>query len=174
MTVFQEYFSGKTILSVSLNSRNIVPYQAPFLLSFSDASNVVCGAYLVGTEEVSHRMWSSSEAEKSSTWRELTAVHFPLTSFKNSVQGKSVKWHSDNQGAVRIVDIGSPNTELHSIALYIFDFCRNFNIRFVSQQHCRLRRLVYYPGFFCPFRSYLRSPYCGWICKRTQCPSPQI
>ena len=116
---------------VSLNSRNIVPYQAPFLLSFSDASNMACGAYLVGTEEVSHRMWSSSEAEKSSTWRELKAVHFALTSFKNSVQGKTVKWHSDNQGAVRIVDIGSPNTELHSID--IFDFCRKFNVRFVSQ-----------------------------------------
>ena len=118
---------------VSLNSRNIVPYQAPFLLSFSDASNVACGAYLVGTEEVSHRMWSSSEAEKNSTWRELKAVHFALTSFKNSVQGKSVKWHSDNQGAVRIDDIGSPNAELHSIALDIFDFCRKFNVRFVSQ-----------------------------------------
>ena len=115
---------------VSLNSRNIVPYQAPFLLSFSDASNVACVAYLVGTEEVSHRMWSSSEAENSSTWRELKAVHFALTSFKNSVQGKSVKWHSDNQGAV---DIGSPNTELHSIALDIFNLCRKFNVRFVSQ-----------------------------------------
>ena len=60
-------------------------------------------------------------------------MHFALTSFKNSVQGKTVKWHSDNQGAVRIVDIGSPNTELHSIALDIFDFCRKFNVRFVSQ-----------------------------------------
>ena len=108
-----------------------MPNQAPFLLSFSDASNVACGAYLVGTEEVSDRMWSSSEAEKSSTRRELKAVHFTLISFKNSVQGKSVKWHSDNQGAVRIV--GSPYTELHSIALDIFDFCRNFNVRFVSQ-----------------------------------------
>ena len=81
---------------VGLNSRNIVPYQAPLLLSFSDASNVACGAYLVGTEEVSHRMWSSSEAEKSSTWRERKAVHFALTSFNNSIQGKSDKWHSDN------------------------------------------------------------------------------
>ena len=110
-----------------------MPYQAPFLLSFSDASNVACGAYLVGTDEVSHRMRSPCEAEKSSTWRELKAVHFALTSFKDSVQGKSVKWHSDNQGAVRIVDIGSPNAELHSIALDFFDFCRNFNVRFVPQ-----------------------------------------
>ena len=74
-----------------------MPYQAPFSLSsVSDASNVVCCAYLGGTEEVSHRMWKSSEAEKSSTWRELKAVHFALTSFKDSVQGKSVKWHCDN------------------------------------------------------------------------------
>ena len=52
---------------VSLNSRPIMPFQAPFLLSVSDANNVACGAYLVGTEEVSHRMRSSFEAEKSST-----------------------------------------------------------------------------------------------------------
>ena len=45
------FFWKKNI--VTLNSRNIVPYQAPLLLSFSDASNVACGAYLVGTEEVS-------------------------------------------------------------------------------------------------------------------------
>ena len=94
---------------------------------------MVCCAYLGGNEEVSHRMWKSSEAEKSSTRRELKAVHFALTSFKDSVQGKSVKWHSDNQGAVRIVDVWSPNAELHSIALDIFDFCRNFNVRFASQ-----------------------------------------
>ena len=105
---------------VSLNSRPILPYQAPFLLSFSDASNVGCGAYLVGANENSYRMWSPCEAAKSSTWRELKAVHFTLTSFKELVEGKSVKWHSDNQGAVRIVDIGSPNSELHSIALDIF------------------------------------------------------
>lgn len=28
------------------------------------------------------------------------------------LQGKSVNWHSDNQRAIRIVDIGSPNAEL--------------------------------------------------------------
>ena len=95
--------------------------------------NVACVAYVVGTEEVSHRMWSPCEAEKSYTWRELKAVHFALTSFKDSVQGRSVKWHSDNQGAVRVVDLESPNAELLSIALDIFDFCLNFNVRFVPQ-----------------------------------------
>jgi len=56
---------------VSLNSRSILPFQAPFLLSFSDASNVACGAYDVGANEVSYHMWSPCEATKSFTWREL-------------------------------------------------------------------------------------------------------
>jgi len=65
--------------------------------------------------------------------RELKAIHFALTSFKTLVQGKSVKWHSDNQGAVRIVAVGSPHPELHSIALDIFYFCRTNNVILVPQ-----------------------------------------
>ena len=67
-------------------------------------------------------MWSPREGAKSSAWRELKAIHFALTSFKTLVQGKSGKWHSDNQGAARIVDVGSPHPELRSIVLDIFDF----------------------------------------------------
>ena len=108
---------------ISLNSRAILPYQAPLLISYSDACNVACGAFLVGTNEVSHCMWSPCEAAKSSAWRELKAIHFALTSFKTLVQGKS--GHSDNHDAVRIVDVGSPYPELHSIALGIFVFLSN-------------------------------------------------
>ena len=96
----------------------------PLLFSYSDASNVACGAFVVGTNEVSHRMWTACEAAKSSTWRELKAIQFALSAFKASVRGKCVKWHSDSQGAVRVVEIGSPSAELHSIALDIFYFCR--------------------------------------------------
>ena len=70
-------------------------------------------------------MWSPCEAAKSSAWRELKAIHFALTSFKTLVQGNSVKRHSNNQGAVRIVDVGSPHPELHSIALDIYHFFPN-------------------------------------------------
>ena len=41
-----EIFSGKKNNIVSLNSRTIAPYQAPFF-SFSESSNVACGTYLV-------------------------------------------------------------------------------------------------------------------------------
>jgi len=98
MTAFQ-----KNNNIISLNSRAILPYQAPLLVSYSDACNVACGAFLVGTNEVSHRTWSPCKAAKSSAWREVKAIHFASTSFKALVQGKSVKWHSDNRGAVRIV-----------------------------------------------------------------------
>ena len=37
---------------------------------------MACGAFLVGTDEVSHRMWNAREVAKSSTWRELKAIHF--------------------------------------------------------------------------------------------------
>ena len=94
-----------------------MPYNAPLLFSYSDASNVACGAFVVGTNEVSHRMWTACEAAKSSTWRELKAIQFALSAFKASVRGKCVKWHSDSQGAVRVVEIGSPSVELHLLRL---------------------------------------------------------
>ena len=118
---------------VSLNTRAILPYNAPLLFSYSDASNVACGAFVVGTNEVSHRMWTACEAVKSSTWRELKAIQFALSAFKDSVRDKCIKWHSDSQGAVRVVEIGSPSAELHSIALDIFYFCRTYNITLIPQ-----------------------------------------
>ena len=107
---------------VCLYTRAISSYNAPLLFSYSDASYVACGAFVVGTNEVSHRMWTACEAVKSSTWRELKAIQFALSAFKALVRGKCIKWHSDSQGAVRVVEIGSPSAELHSIALDIFIF----------------------------------------------------
>ena len=76
---------------VSLNTRPILPYYAPLLFNYSDASNVACGAFVVGTNEVSHPMWTACEAAKSSTWRELKAIQFALSAFKALVRGKCVK-----------------------------------------------------------------------------------
>ena len=61
MTAFQRFFWQNKI--VRLNSRAIVPFQAPFSLSFSFRTKVACGAYLVGAEEVSHRMGSPCDAK---------------------------------------------------------------------------------------------------------------
>ena len=121
-------FGGPTGLKLLCSST------IPFCLAIRTlATFVACGAFVVGTNEVSHRMWTACEAVKSSTWRELKAIQFALSAFKDSVRGKCVKWHSDSQGAVRVVEIGSPSTELHSIALDIFYFCRTYNITLIPQ-----------------------------------------
>lgn len=68
MTAFQRFFRQNKI--VPLNSRAIVPLQAPFSFSFSFGINVVCGSYLVGAEEVSYCMGSPCEAKKIAVHRE--------------------------------------------------------------------------------------------------------
>ncbi len=80
-----KYFSGKTI-SLVLIRELFCLIMLPFLFSYSDASNVACGAFVVGTNEVSHRMWTACEAAKSSTWRELKAIQFALSAFKALVR----------------------------------------------------------------------------------------
>lgn len=51
------------------------------------------------------RAWIKSKAEFSSTLRELKAIEVTLDMFKVELQGKNVKVHTDNQNAVRIMEV---------------------------------------------------------------------
>jgi hypothetical protein len=59
----------------------------------------------------------------SSTWRELKAVYNVLQCFAPKLRGHVVKWFSDNQAVVRIVQVGSGKPHLQEGALSIFDVC---------------------------------------------------
>jgi len=118
---------------ISLNVRLFHKYNIPKILSFSDASDVACVFFLDGTTAVCHRMWKECESVKSSTWRELKAIHFCLLSFRALIAGSCVKWHADNQGAVRILDVGSPKQDLHAIAIDIFTFCKVNNVSLLPE-----------------------------------------
>ncbi|XP_033729279.1 uncharacterized protein LOC117318361 [Pecten maximus] len=97
---------------------------------FSDASNTGYGGYCVESSMgVAQGLWSKSDASKSSTWRELTAVSHVLSSLVHVLQGQRVKWFSDNQGVIGIVDKGSMKAELQDIAMHIYEKCCRFNIR---------------------------------------------
>ena len=67
-----------------------------------------------------HWQWSKYEATLSSTWRELKAVSLVLDSFAARLAGHRVKWFTNNQNVVRIVEAGSKKQHLQSIALSIF------------------------------------------------------
>ncbi|XP_046567698.1 uncharacterized protein LOC124276085 [Haliotis rubra] len=72
--------------------------------------------------------WNQEEARQSSTWRELKAVYMVLASLVSSLDRRKVKWFTDNQNIVSIVDKGSMKSHLQSIAVDIFDVCLKHNI----------------------------------------------
>ena len=64
-----------------------------------------------------------------STWRELKAVDQVLRSFAEKLAGHRVKWFTDNQNVVRIVQSGSRRQHLQDGAMSIFEVCLANNIR---------------------------------------------
>lgn len=91
---------------------------------FSDASDVAGAAYTVELDQKDfHIGWSKFEKEKSSTWRELKAIELGLLSFHRVIDGKTVKWFTDNQNCVKIIESGSMKSDLQEIALGIFQIC---------------------------------------------------
>ena len=113
----------------SLNCKYLSSYSPSSVFIYSDASNVACGAYTVEIQsKVFHKMWNEFEKKQSSTWREMRAIEQALISFKKEFHGKSLKWYTDNQNCIRIVQSGSMKESLHSLAFSIFSICRESSI----------------------------------------------
>ena len=70
-----------------------------------------------------YKTWKPHESSKSSTWRELTAIHYGLCSFLLILRDKSVFWFSDNQSVVHIAQFWSQKTYLQTITLDIYSVC---------------------------------------------------
>lgn len=111
---------------------NVKPFKRDFAchtLVYSDASDTGFGGYSVeNPHSIAHGMWSDTEKRNSSTWKELTAVYKVFSSLYKLLQGKNVKWLTDNQNVVRIVSRGSTKTVLQKIALDIFNICLRSNV----------------------------------------------
>ena len=101
----------------------------PDKIVYTDASNYACEGYLVeSNSKIVHKMWSESEASKSSTHRELLAVLITIESLKDDFSNCLVKLYTDNQNVVRITQAGSMKHDLHSLATSIFNLCIRRNI----------------------------------------------
>lgn len=87
---------------------------------YSDASAVGAGAFTVGVDEKCfHQMWNENEMSKSSTWREMKAIELALISFNELLFNKCVKWFTDNQSCVNILQSGSMNRFRRNSIYYI-------------------------------------------------------
>ncbi|VDI75750.1 Hypothetical predicted protein [Mytilus galloprovincialis] len=108
----------------NLDQKKFVNDTLPNIVVYSDASNVAAGAFTVEVnEKVFHSTWSEYEKNMSSTWRELRAIQLALYSFKSVLKNSTVKWHTDNQNCVKIIDRGSTKMHLQCFAYDIFKFC---------------------------------------------------
>ena len=112
----------------SVLSNQLVPAR----LLASVTGQIISMSLAIGPEvglNIAHGQWSQYEASLSSTWRELKAVSLVLNSFTSKLAGHRVKWFTDNQNVVRIVQVGSKRQHLQSIALSIFVACFQQGIR---------------------------------------------
>ena len=113
-----------------LAGQHIWPRPSAVRVVYSDASSIGYGGYVVEHGNlVANGHWSASDAEQSSTWRELKAVRLVLESFQSKLENERVRWFSDNQNVVRIVLHGSRVPALQVEALAIFAVCVANHIR---------------------------------------------
>ena len=111
-----------------LNSRDLFSCNPSFISLYSDASDVACGDDILGKDIFAHRMFTNAEGARSSTYRELAAILFVVNAMLPFLSSSRVKWFTDNQGAAKIVQVGSMHFELHLLASDIFSFCYNHGI----------------------------------------------
>ena len=114
----------------SLNGRVYWRAQTlPVKVSFSDASDSACGAFVESDPElVFHQNWSPEEKVLSSTWRELKAVCLALESFADRLSDTKVIWYSDNQNVESVLLNGSKKLDLQALALQAFQICLEYHI----------------------------------------------
>ena len=75
------------------NRQNICHSPSSIRFVYSDASNTGYGRYMIEHGcPIAQRQWLAQEANQSSTWQELWAVHKVLESLTNKLQNHRVHW----------------------------------------------------------------------------------
>ena len=118
----------------SFNGYSLRPPPDSSTVVFSDASDVAFGGFLVSFDGVTASgMFTSEDLGQSSTYLEFKAIYYVLLSYAEHLRQRRVKVFTDNQGAARIVSVGSSIVHLQSVALSIFDFCLSNGITLEAQ-----------------------------------------
>ena len=94
---------------------------------YSNASNTGCAAFIsIDSTPIFYKNWDAIEMKQSS--RELLCVRDALRSFIPILHSNKVKWLTDIQAVVPIVNSGSMKVHLHKLALDIFYTLQDSNI----------------------------------------------
>eukprot|EP00731_Ephydatia_muelleri_P008282 Em0004g620a len=96
---------------------------------YSDASDTGYGGCTVEHGvHIAQGNWLPDEAVQSSTWRKLVAVGRVLESVAHKLSNLRVRWFTDNQNVVRILQVGSAKPHIQVEALRVFKACICYNI----------------------------------------------
>ena len=131
--ITQEACEEITFWTESFNQFNAQPiWHSPAAVRcvYSDASDTGYGGCTV--EHGVHIAQGNSlpdEAVQSSTWRESVAVGRVLESVAHKLSNLRVRWFTDNQNVVRILQVGSAKPHIQVEALRVFKACICYNIR---------------------------------------------
>ena len=93
--------------TVILNARNIFSERKINKIACCDASSTDAGSIICNDVHITHKLWTESEAKRSSTWRELNTIDFAISSFLPIISHSYLKVFTDSQTAARIVEVGS-------------------------------------------------------------------
>ena len=114
----------------SFNGQSIWKSASAVRLVYADASSTGYGGYVLEHgHHIAHGQWTLNEMVKSSTWRELTAVVRILRAVARKLANYRVRWFTDNQNLVRIINAGSRVSELQTIVLEIFNLAFRYQIK---------------------------------------------
>ena len=116
------------------NSKNCFQSLSHHQIVYSDASGFACGAIILNNNtQICHRPFTQKERVFSSTHRELIAIDYSLKAFGPILCNSRVKWFTESQSPVRIVEVGSMQFSLPTLAISIFEFCIRNNIELSVQ-----------------------------------------
>ena len=85
------------------------------MVIFSDASDVAFGGFSASLDGVTASgIFTSDDHRQNSAFRELKEIYYVLLFCVEQLKQKMVKVFTDNQGAARIVSVGSSKVRLQS------------------------------------------------------------
>ena len=118
----------------NLNGQGIWHSPSALRVLYSDASDTGYGGYTVEHGyHMAQGLWTQDEATCSSTWRELRAVRMVLESLMEKLKNQRVRWFTDNQNVVRILQTGSKKQDLQCEALAIFSMTLKYQMQIESE-----------------------------------------
>ena len=113
----------------NFNSQPIWHRPSAVSVVYSDASDTGYSGYVVEHGQyIAHEQWDHDEVRLSSTLRESKAVWLVLESVGDELRSSRVRWFTDSQNVVRVLEVGSRKHDLQEEVVKVFNLFVQYEI----------------------------------------------